>query len=88
MLVKYLIYYLNILLQPCQWRSQGLPGWAVCHPKDENVVENGGKLTKKQKIQQNNLEGLLKECSVILTTSFYDINQKILTEKCYFRNFS
>ena len=30
----------------------------------------------------------LKEYSVILTTSFYDINQKILTKKGYFQSFS
>ena len=29
-----------------------------------------------------------KEWSVILTTSFYDINQKILTKNGYFQNFS
>ena len=30
----------------------------------------------------------LKEYSVILTTSFYDINQKILTKKGFFQIFS
>ena len=32
--------------------------------------------------------GQRKIYSVILTTSFYDINQKILTKKVYFQNFS
>ena len=31
---------------------------------------------------------ILKEYSVILTTSFYDMNQKIKTIKAYFQNFS
>ena len=30
----------------------------------------------------------LKEYSVILTTSFYGMNQKILRKKAYFQNFS
>ena len=30
----------------------------------------------------------LKEHSLILTTSFYDMNQKILSKKGYFQNFS
>ena len=34
------------------------------------------------------LKNVLKEYSVILTTSFNEINQKILRKKGYFQNFS
>ena len=36
---------------------------------------------------QINVQQLSKECSVIITTSFYDMNQKISTKKAYFQNF-
>ena len=40
----------------------------------------------KPTLQSRN--SLLKEYSVILITSFYDINQQILRKKGYFQNFS
>ena len=45
-------------------------------------------LKKKKRKRKTKKNKILKEYSVILTAPFYGINQKILTKKGYFQNFS
>ena len=61
------------------------PNLSPCWDKDgAGSGITGLYLWYKLKIYQNGL----KEYSQILTASFYDINQKILTRKSYYQNFS
>ena len=57
------------------------------HRSVGNGKSFGDKAVKESKLRQS-LSLVLKEYSVILTMSFYDINQKILRKKSYFQNFS
>ena len=59
------------------------PELRVYHPLQVFIIDWLLMLVNQTQVGAN-----LKEYSVILTTSFYDINQKILTKKSYFQSFS